>query len=80
MKSLLRFHRRISQDLGGIIHHYEINGGTKLADEFYAELMTRLEIVERNPNFFPYTHYSIRRANLNRFPYHFLYEIRPSFI
>lgn len=62
MKSLLRFHRRISEDRGGIIHYYEIEGGTKLADEFYAELMTRLDIVERNPNLFPYTHDSIRRA------------------
>lgn len=74
----VRFHRRIPSDLKEILEHYEQEAGTGLADDFYRELMTRLEIVGENPKFFPVHQHGVRRANLNRFPYHFLYEIRSS--
>ncbi len=76
MNPLIGFHRIIHADLREILDHYENEAGTKLADEFYEELQAKVNIVRENPTFFPRYRGDIRRANLKRFPYHFLYEIR----
>ena len=72
----LGFHRRIAFDLKEILDHYESVAGTKLADHFYGELMSKVSSVQENPKFYPRCAQDIRRANLKRFPYNFLYEIR----
>lgn len=76
MNLLIGFHRRVRADLRGILDHYENEAGAKVADELYEELQVRVNIVSENPAFYPRYHGEIRRANLKRFPYHFLYEIR----
>lgn len=76
MNPLIGFHRSVHEDLRGILYHYQNESGAKLADEFNEELQIRVNSVRENPTFFPRYRGDIRRANLKRFPYHFLYEVR----
>ena len=75
MNLLIGFHRSVDADLRKILDHYENESGAKLADEFNEELQIRVNTVRENPTFFPRYRGEIRRANLKRFPYHFLYEV-----
>ncbi len=48
----------------------------RLAAEFYAELRDTIDRASENPFRFHQADQGFRRANLKRFPYHVLYEIR----
>ena len=73
----LSINKRVATDLRGILAFYEHESGTSLADEFYAELMSRIRQVQQNPKRFPFSTGDRRRVNLERFPYHLLYRIKP---
>ena len=74
----LSFNNRVFSDLRGIIAFYELENGPSLADEFHAELISMLDQVLENPKGFHYFELDLRRVNLKRFPYHFLYRINPT--
>lgn len=76
----VRFHRRVQKDTWDVMAHYESVSGTKLADEFYEELMRCVELALENPQRFHLDASGLRRANLERFPYHFLYRPRTDHI
>jgi plasmid stabilization system protein ParE len=46
-----------------------------LADEFYAELRRFMEYAVARPESFAVRERDLRRVNLKRFPYHFLFRI-----
>lgn len=73
----ISFNSRVSHDLKGIQAFYEEEGGTPLADKFFEHLMNRIDQIRMNPEQFPFFGLGIRRANLERFPYHLLYRIKP---
>lgn len=73
----VRFHRRVQQDVWDIIRHYEQESGPELADRFYAAFMEVLRDTAGNPTGCHLDPSGLRRANLRRFPYHFLYRVRP---
>ena len=47
----------------------------RLGDDFFAEFRIGPEKVCGNPRFFHFDACGLRRCNLDRFPYHFLYDI-----
>jgi len=70
----LKFHRRVRVDLDAILdRYYQVS--EELGDDFYAEFRIGLRKVETNPKLFHFDPSGLRRCNLERFPYHFLYDI-----
>lgn len=52
----------------------------RLTDDFFAEFIAGVAKTKANPRFFHFDASGLRRCNLERFPYHFLYDIRNGFI
>ena len=71
----LVLHPKVSSDIDTIMHYYEQVATSQLADEFYAELRSLMTRAAEKPEHFPIRQGDIRRANLYRFPYHFLFRI-----
>lgn len=70
-----RFHKRVRADLQEILaRYYDVSD--RLGDDFYAEFQVGLGKAVRNPQFFHFDRSELRRCNLDRFPYHFLYDVR----
>jgi hypothetical protein len=55
--------------------YYERIATRELADEFYAELRHYMQQATERPESFPIRNRDLRRVNLQRFPYHFLFRI-----
>ncbi len=72
----LSFNPRVSNDLKGILAFYEQESGIHLAEEFQTESISCLDQILDNPKRFHFFANDLRRANLKRFPYHFLYRIK----
>jgi plasmid stabilization system protein ParE len=72
----ISYHPSVQQDVNGILKHY---GGVseRLGNEFWNELMSRIEAAAKNPERFHFADAGLRRANLERFPYHFLFRVLP---
>jgi plasmid stabilization system protein ParE len=71
----LEFHRQVASDISRITDHYEAIAGSKLADEFYFELQTFFQKAADHPEAYDIRTQDLRRVNLERFPYHFLFRI-----
>lgn len=72
----IRFHRLVQKDVWDIMRFYEEEACAFLADEFYRELMVSVDQCGENPERFHFDQSGLRRANLRRFPFHFLYKVR----
>jgi hypothetical protein len=72
---LVRFHRRVQGDLNEILAKYS-DVSDELSDDFLAEFQIGVEKAAANPKFYHFDSSGLRRCNLDRFPYHFLYDIR----
>ena len=71
----LEFHALIASDISRIMAYYEDIAGRQLADEFYAELRTCFQKAADSPEAFSVREHNLRRVNLERFPYHFLFRM-----
>ena len=71
----LIFHPKIYSDIAQVMEYYERVASADLADEFYAELQQLMREAAKRPESFPIRERDIRRANLRRFPYHFLFRM-----
>ncbi len=71
----LELHPLADADISRIIDHYDAAGGAELADEFYSELRAFLKKAAQTPEAYAIRERDIRRVNLERFPFHFLYRI-----
>jgi len=71
----LELHPLADADISRIIDHYEEAGGAELADEFYSELRVFLQKAAQTPEGYAIRERDIRRVNLERFPFHFLYRV-----
>ena len=71
----LEFHRQVASDISRIMDHYEDAGGQQLADEFYVELTSFFQRAAASPEAYAVRERDIRRVNLERFPFHFLFRI-----
>lgn len=68
--------RSVSKDVRDILRYYEAVSGHELASEFFNELMVHIHKASENPERHHVYAKGLRRANLERFPYHFLYRTR----
>ena len=74
----LIFHRLVQNDLRAVLRYYEEEGGTPLADRFFAELDGLVGQVASEPRKFHFVAQELRRANMARFPYHLLFREGPT--
>jgi plasmid stabilization system protein ParE len=65
--------------LNQILEKYD-DVAAQLGDDFFAEFKSGLVKARDNPRFFHFDACGLRRCNLNRFPYHFLYDIQSGII
>ena len=71
----LVLHPQVHSDVHAIMEYYERVASPELADDFYSEFRRfMLEAAER-PESFSVRERGLRRVNLHRFPYHFLFCI-----
>jgi toxin ParE1/3/4 len=68
-------HPKITSDVGVIMDYYENVAGRELAEDFYAELRRFIAEAAERPESFSVRERDLRRVNLSRFPYHFLFRI-----
>lgn len=67
------FHPLVQRDVSNILRHYDgIND--RLGDEFWEELNSFINLAAANPQRFHFDEKGLRRVNLLRFPYHFLFR------
>ena len=71
----LVLHPKAYSDIDTIMGYYEEVATTALANEFYAELRHFMIEAATRPESFAIREGEIRRVNLHRFPYHFLFRI-----
>jgi plasmid stabilization system protein ParE len=71
----LVLHPEVYSDIDTIMRYYEEAATTQLADEFYAELRHLVSEAAARPESFAVRERDIRRVNLHRFPYHFLFRV-----
>jgi len=73
------YHPLVKRDVIEALRYYH-HISPRLADEFHGELrITIARAAEQPAKFHPVGH-DFRRANLQRFPYHVLYDVRPNSI
>jgi hypothetical protein len=68
-------HPKVHSDIAKIMERSERVATRQLADEFYAEVRRLMVAAAKNPKRFSVRERDIRRANLKRFPFHFLFRI-----
>jgi plasmid stabilization system protein ParE len=71
----LEFHREVASDISRIMDYYQDVAGSQLAEEFYAELRSFFQKAEESPEAYSVRERDLRRVNLQRFPFHFLFRI-----
>jgi toxin ParE1/3/4 len=71
----LVLHREVHSDVDAIMKYYERVASPELADDFYAELRRLMLDASEQPESFSIRERDLRRVNLHRFPYHFLFRI-----
>ena len=76
----VRYHQRVPEEVADIQNFYCGRSDESLADEFMIELKRVIRLASGHPERFPALNEQHRRANLRRFPYHILYEMRPGYL
>ena len=71
----LVLHPKVHSDVDAIMEYYERVASRELADDFYAELRRFMSEAAERPESFSICERDLRRVNLHRFPYHFLFRI-----
>ena len=71
----LILHQKVYSDIDKIMDYYEQADIPELADELYEELRHFMAEAAESPETFSIRERDIRRVNLKRFPYHFLFRI-----
>jgi len=71
----LVLHPKVYSDIDAIMAYYEEVAATELANELYAELRHFMVEAAKRPKSFAIRQRDIRRVNLRRFPFHFLFRL-----
>jgi hypothetical protein len=74
-----KFHKRVHADLKDILGKY-YNTSHQLGEDFLAEFKVGFSKAVENPRSFHFDRIGLRRWNLDRFPYHFLYDIHEKYV
>jgi hypothetical protein len=75
MSLKISFHPSVYSDVDQVMSYYERVAGTELADDFYAEFISFVHIAAHTPEVFNIRIRDLRRVNLDRFPYNFLFRV-----
>jgi plasmid stabilization system protein ParE len=67
-------HPKLADDIRDAAMHYA-QISERVFSSFWNELEEVIESIERNPRSHHYDPCGLRRANMNRFPYHLLYDV-----
>jgi len=67
------YHSFVQRDVSQILRYYD-RISNRLGDEFWEELNFIIKQASTNPKHFHFETRDRRRANLKRFPYHFLFR------
>ena len=70
------YHPAVQKDVSAILRHYD-GISRRLGDEFWAELMACIERAAQHPERCHPADSGQRRVNLRRFPFHFLFRVKP---
>jgi len=73
----LQLSSAVYEDLREILEYYDETADRTVADGFYQEFRQYVELAARSPKSYPIyldDPDQIRRVNLRRFPYHFLFR------
>jgi len=73
---MVTYHPSVQRDVNRILRYYQDISG-RLADEFWNELLEQIGAAAKNPEHFHFAEEGLRRANLQKFPYHFLFHALP---
>ena len=68
------YHPEVQRDVNRTLRRYD-RISPRLGDAFWEELMSFIEAARAKPMRFHPADRGLRRANLKRFPYHFLYRV-----
>ena len=68
------YHELIKRDLRAALTYYDAEGGRRLGDKFFEDVEATASRVNENPRGCHFAADGLRRAALDAFPYHFLYE------
>lgn len=69
----VEYHPAVELDVAEALHRYD-GVSQKLGEEFKAELRRVIAVATANPQRFHLLKPGFHRANLRRFPYHFIYR------
>jgi plasmid stabilization system protein ParE len=69
------YHPGAQKDVLGVVEYYEREAGLQTANRFITELRHFIENVAERPESYSKLSSDIRRAHLQRFPYHILFRI-----
>ena len=72
----VEFHPAVEQDVAEALRWYD-SVSSRLGQEFEAELRRTLAVAAAKPGRFHLVNPGLHRANLKRFPYHFIYRDLP---
>jgi len=68
-------HPKVYSDIDIIMAYYEQVASAELANAFYGELRHFMKVAAARPESFTIRERDLRRVNLHRFPYHFLFRV-----
>ena len=71
----LVLHPQVYSNIDKIMKYYETTTTAQLTDDFYVELQNVMVKTAKQPESFSIRERDVRRVNLERFPYHFLFRI-----
>ncbi len=75
----IRYHRGVQADLNGALSYYK-EVSKDLSEDFYDEFLAGISKVRDSPKIGHFNACGLRRCNLVRFPFHFLYDLRLGYI
>ena len=69
------FSSAASRDVKRALDYYMREAGSKVANDFIAQLDAKVETILKNPELYRVVAKNLRCANLDRFPYQIVYRI-----
>jgi len=71
----ISFHPGVYSDVDEVMGYYERVAGPELADDFYTEFISFVHSAAQTPEIYNIRIRDLRRVNLDRFPYNFLFRV-----
>jgi toxin ParE1/3/4 len=70
----LRYHPAVQRDINEAMRYYLEQATNEISLQFWDELAKGFHHIQLDPSHYHFDHSGLRRYNLKKFPFHFLYE------